>query len=161
MTRQSLADDPAGPKVSPIARGPGGSGRVLLADDDAVAANALADVLRRAGFRVLVANGGKQALRRLGTEPFDLLITEIVMAEFDGLDLLRWLSRLQPSVPAIALSGDGPDQGALYAKAAVCLGADLALSKPADPGTVLAAAHRLTGQGGRVSAPGRMPAPAA
>ena len=161
MAGQSSAEEPAGPKVPPLARGPGGSGRVLLADDDAVAADALADVLRRAGFRVLVANSGKQALRWLVTEPFDLLITDIVMPEIDGLDLLRWLIRLQPSVPAIALSGDGPDHGALYAKAAVCLGADLALSKAVDPRTVLAAAHRLSGQGGRVTAPEPMPAPAA
>jgi CheY-like chemotaxis protein len=161
MAGQSSAEEPAGPKVPPLARGPGGSGRVLLADDDAVAADALADVLRRAGFRVLVANSGKQALRWLATEPFDLLITDIVMPEIDGLDLLRWLTRLQPSVPAIALSGDGPDQGVLYAKAAVCVGADLALSKAVDPRSVLAAAHRLAGQGGRVTAPEPMPAPAA
>ena len=161
MAGQSSAEEPAGPKVPPLARGPGGSVRVLLADDDAVAADALADVLRRAGFRVLVANSGRQALRWLATAPFDLLITDIVMPEIDGLDLLRWLIRLQPSVPAIALSGDGPDQGALYAKAALCIGADVALSKPGDPRTVLAAAHRLAWQGRRVPTPERIPAPAA
>ena len=161
MIRQSSGDDPVGPTVCQLARGPGGSGCVLLADDDAAAADALAGVFRRAGFRAVVANSGKQALRRLCAEPFDLLITDIVMPEMDGLDLLRWLTRLQPSVPAIALSGDGPDQGALYAKAALCIGADVALSKPGDPRTVLAAAHRLAWQGRRVPTPERIPAPAA
>lgn len=161
MTRQGLATDPAGPAVPPLARGPGRLGRVLLADDDSVAAKTLADVLRRAGFCVRVADSGKQALQRLSAEPVDLLITDIVMPEMDGLELLRWLRCLQPSVPAIALSGDGPDAGALYAKAALCIGADLALPKPADPRTVLAAAHRLAGQGGRVPALERLPVPAA
>jgi len=161
MTRQGLAAEPAGPAVPPFAPGPGRSGRVLLADDDAAAAKVLADVLRRAGFCVLVAHSGTQALRRLCAEPFDLLITDIVMPEMDGLDLLRWLRRLQTSVPAIALSGDGPDAGALYAKAALCIGADLTLPKPADPRTVLAAAHRLAGQRHGMLTPVRVPAPAA
>ena len=161
MTRYGLAADPAGVAVPPLVGGPGRLGRVLLADDDDVLASALADVLRRAGFCVLVAGSGKQAFRRLCAEPFDLLITDIVMPEMDGLDLLRWLRLLPMSVPAIALSGDGPDAGALYAKAALCVGADLTLRKPVDPRTVLAAAHRLAGQGRGVSGPVRLPTPAA
>lgn len=125
--------------------GPGHLGEVLLADDDPAAAASLAAVLRRAGFRVRVAGTGREALRQLCTRRVDLVITDIVMPEMDGLDLLRGLRGMQMAVPAIALSGDGPDAGALYAKAALCLGANLVLAKPVPPAVVLSAAHRLTG----------------
>jgi hypothetical protein len=64
-------------------------------------------------------------------------------------------------VPAIALSGDGPDAGALYAKAALCFGADVTLPGPTDARVVLAAAHRLTGEGRGVPAALGASAPAA
>jgi DNA-binding response OmpR family regulator len=134
---------------------------VLLADDDGAAVQPLADALRAAGFYVRVAHTGRQALAQLCAARFDILITDIVMPEMDGLELLSWLRRVQSHVPAIALSGDGPDAGALYAKAAVCVGADLTLPRPADPRVVLAAAHRLTGQGRRMPASLDAPAPAA
>jgi DNA-binding response OmpR family regulator len=144
-----------------LRRGPGYLGQVLLADDNPAVLAALATVMRRAGLRVRVARTGRQAVRQVRVDPLDLVVTDIVMPDMDGLDLLRWLRRMQPAVPAIALSGGGPDAGALYAKAALCLGADLVLAKPAQPSVVLAAAHRLIGRPGAVATPAETSAPAA
>ena len=144
-----------------LRRGPGHLGQVLLADDDPAVVAALATGMRRAGLRVRAVRTGRQAVRQLQAGPLDLVVTDIVMPDMDGLDLLRWLRRVQPAVPAIALSGDGPDAGALYAKAALCLGADLVLAKPAHPSVVLAAAHRLIGRAGAAATPAETRAPAA
>lgn len=155
------ADARAGRAVPVCGRGPGRLGRVLLVADDPRLVPQLADVLRGAGFFVRVTANGRQALKQLCAAPFDLLITDIVLPEMDGLDLLRWLRRLHADVPAIALSGDGPDAGALYAKAALCVGADLTLSKPGNPMSVLAAAHRMTAHGRAAPALIERPVPAA
>ncbi|MBK1668221.1 hypothetical protein CKO28_09240 [Rhodovibrio sodomensis] len=147
-------------RVWPVpGRGPGRLGRVLLVADDPLSPSRLAAVLRRAGFFVLVAQSGRHALREICMRGFELVITDVVVQDLDGLELLRWLRRLHGGIPAIALSGAGPDAGALYAKAAQCIGADVTLPKPAEPASVLAAAHRLTARPG----PGRSwgaPAPA-
>lgn len=130
-----------------VPRAPGRLGRVLLAEDEPSISNPLANALRRAGFCVIVAADGKRALGLLAVDRFDLVVTDIVMPGTDGLDLLARLRRLQPDVPAFALVGDGPEGGLLYARAALCMGADATLPKPVDTASVLALAHRLVERG--------------
>lgn len=140
-------------------RAPGRRGRVLLAADDPAVSGRFAAALRRAGFCVRVAVDGGRALTELRTEGCDLLVTDIVLPEGDGLELLGWVRRWHAGMPAIALTGDGPDDGALYARAARCLGAAATVARSADPAGLLAAAHRLVGQThGREPAPPRSPA---
>ncbi|MBK1697473.1 response regulator [Rhodovibrio salinarum] len=138
----------------PVSRGPGSKGRVLLAESDPRLCTQLAGILRRAGFYVVAVHDGRRALVQLCDASFNLLVTDIVMPGNDGLDLLRWLRKMHPDVPALVLSGDGPEGGALYAKAAMCLGADVCVPKQAPLPNFLSAAHRLV-SAGRLETPER------
>ena len=66
----------------------------------------LADrALRQAGWTVLVADSAEAALEQAGTEPIDLLVSDIVLPGMDGATLLAHLRATRPDLPAILVSG--------------------------------------------------------
>jgi two-component system, OmpR family, response regulator VicR len=65
--------------------------RVLIVDDEAVLARTIAMFLGEAGYRVTVATDGEQAVRMLETEVPELLITDLIMPNRDGLQLLEYV----------------------------------------------------------------------
>jgi two-component system response regulator MprA len=74
--------------------------RVLLVDDDARSARALARLLEDDGFVVEVATDGAEALRRLAREPApEVLVTDLLMPEVDGLSLARKARESAPKMP--------------------------------------------------------------
>ena len=77
---------------------------VLLVDDDPDTADLHAFVLRSAGAVVHVGRDGEEALRILATERVDVLVTDIMMPDVDGFELLRQVQRVRPGLPAIAVS---------------------------------------------------------
>jgi CheY-like chemotaxis protein len=78
---------------------------VLLADDNEKLRRALAGVLEDAGYQVVQAGTGKEALAHLSSSEFDLFITDLMMPGMDGLQLLTELRRTDPDLPIIAMSG--------------------------------------------------------
>jgi CheY-like chemotaxis protein len=79
---------------------------VLVVDDEATVADALAAALRRAGYEAIVAYDGASALQAIAREGADVVLTDLVMAGMDGATLTRWL-RSDPathSVPVILMS---------------------------------------------------------
>lgn len=64
---------------------------VLVVDDETTIAEALAAVLRRAGYTALAAYDGAAALEIIGRERVDLVLTDLVMTGMDGATLIRWL----------------------------------------------------------------------
>ncbi len=84
--------------------------RVLLVDDSVDALHAFAELLEMEGERVVMAQSGAEALAAaLGTDPFDLLISDICMPDMDGHEMLAALRARAATahVPAIALTGFG------------------------------------------------------
>jgi two-component system, cell cycle sensor histidine kinase and response regulator CckA len=83
---------------------------VLLVDDDNVVVASLQHALSQAGFHVLVAADGREALLRHehSREAIDLLITDLQMPYMSGQDLARHLLATRPGLPIIFISGD-PD----------------------------------------------------
>jgi two-component system response regulator AtoC len=77
---------------------------VLIADDDSVALDLLAEVLTGEGYRVRAATGGEECLRLAAAEPFDLAIVDLRMPEVDGLQVIRRLASVQPGVPVLILT---------------------------------------------------------
>src|ERR1700722_17671919 len=100
--------------------------RILVADDEELVRASLPGVLRRAGHVVALAADGEDALRKFGSNRYDLVITDIVMPRMEGIETVRALRRLEPGVRIIAMSGRGSD-GGFYLKAAIALGADATL----------------------------------
>ncbi|PIW26323.1 MAG: response regulator [Rhodospirillales bacterium CG15_BIG_FIL_POST_REV_8_21_14_020_66_15] len=98
---------------------------ILVVEDDAELRAALHETLEEAGFRVLAASGGHAALDIIGREPVDAAVTDIVMADGEGIEFIMKAKAAKPSLPVIAMSAK-----ALYLRDAASLGADHTLQKP-------------------------------
>lgn len=104
--------------------------RILLVEDDTLFRELVHKILVRAGHGVSDAANGEIALTTFSREPFDLVITDIVMPDKEGLDTIRALRRRAPAVRIIAMSGGGVGQAGNYLTVARRLGAARVLAKP-------------------------------
>jgi len=100
---------------SPIAAPGSSAGRVLVVDDQRNMRVTTAIVLRQAGYEVAEAEGGAAALERLGSEPFDVVLTDLRMGDVDGMDVLRGALELSPSVQVIVMTAYGSIESAVEA----------------------------------------------
>ena len=112
-----------------------GAARILVVDDEEGVRGFLRTVLEVAGYDVLEAADGKQALLVVQAAPVDLVITDLVMPEQEGIETVRALRRDYPSVGIIVISGAA---GGPYLRVAETLGAHAALPKPVAPEVLLA-----------------------
>ena len=105
---------------------------ILLVDDDEGVRTLLHKALVAAGHEVEDAWNGDVALAAYRRQPRDLVITDLVMPEKDGLETIMALRRLNPAVKIIAMSGGGRTLGLgqLYLETARTFGADRILAKP-------------------------------
>lgn len=78
---------------------------ILVVDDDKLARHTLRHMLEHAGFTVILAAGGRQALRAFQERPIAAVVTDIMMPSMDGLRLIRELLMLQPDAGIVAISG--------------------------------------------------------
>ena len=95
--------------------------RILLAEDDESMRGFLVRALEKAGHDVIAFANGEEAYERLKTEPFTLLLTDIVMPKMDGIELARRASELDPDLKIMFITGF----------AAVILNNDIAAPKDA------------------------------
>ena len=79
--------------------------RILLAEDDEAMRVYLARALEKVGYRVTAVDNGVAALPLLTDEPFDLLLTDIVMPEMDGIELARRAAELDPDIKIMFITG--------------------------------------------------------
>jgi CheY-like chemotaxis protein len=122
--------------------GPNGMRRILLAEDEALAAMAIEDELLREGYEVVVAPDGQAALEAARRALPDLLLTDLRMPRLDGAGLIRALRGLAPGLPVVVMTGYGPPGGA-EAFRAEGEGPVRLFSKPLDMDAVLAELRRL------------------
>ena len=104
--------------------------RVLVIDDEPLVRHFLRQCLQIAKHEVLEAADGAEGLDRFDQAPADLVITDIVMPNQEGLETVMALRRKYPLVPIIAISGGGRVDGRHYLRFAKRLGADHILAKP-------------------------------
>jgi DNA-binding response OmpR family regulator len=103
---------------------------VLLVEDDEQLRTLLKLLLTSSGYYVLEAPNGMRACDMFSRHRFDLVITDLVMPDIDGLELIMELVRRDKNVRIIAISGKGADKGIEYLRFAQKLGASFTLSKP-------------------------------
>jgi DNA-binding NtrC family response regulator len=77
---------------------------LLVADDDPVVRDFLAEVLVREGYQVRAVGGGEECVRVAETEPFDLALVDLRMPDLDGIEVVKRLATLQPGVPVLILT---------------------------------------------------------
>jgi CheY-like chemotaxis protein len=130
---------------SEVRHGPCHRGRLLLVEDDPAVRDMLAEMLRRAGYGVRTATDGQSAMGVLRCERFDAVLTDVVMPNCDGLELLRWIADRGDGPAVVAMSGNGPDDGRLYTKAASSFGATVCLAKPIRRDALVSALDAVVG----------------
>jgi DNA-binding response OmpR family regulator len=118
---------------------------ILIVDDEALMRGALHKTLVRAGYEVEDASGGMAALHAYQRQPRDLVITDIVMANGEGLETIRALRKLDPHVKIIAISGGGAGKSNDYLDLAAKFGATRVLPKPFSGADILAVVAAVLG----------------
>lgn len=103
---------------------------ILLVEDDKELREMLKMSLLRSGFTVLEAENGKDAITHFKPLVTDLVVTDLIMPEEDGLKVVIKLRELKPSIRIIAISGGGKVGPGSYLNLAKALGADAIFSKP-------------------------------
>jgi FixJ family two-component response regulator len=104
--------------------------RLLIVDDDEMVLSGLAATMEEGGLKVDTAGSGHAAIERLNREAFDLVLTDLVMEDGDGLLLMRRMAERWPEVPVVVLTGHGTAESAMEA---VRHGAADFIQKPARP----------------------------
>ena len=143
----------SGPSASDLAResrlsGPSRSRHILLVEDHADTAEAVADFLRGAGHRVTLARSVREALSRAreaqdggGESPIDLVVSDLGLPDGSGLDIMPELKE-RYGLPGIALSGYGMEEDVRRSREA---GFELHITKPVAPQALSEAIARVGG----------------
>lgn len=103
---------------------------ILVIDDTPEMRDTLELALTAAGYQVLVATNGQTAQRTLAIVKVDLVITDVVMPEKDGIEVAMELRKSHPTLPVIVMSGGGKLASDVYLSMARSLGAKGILQKP-------------------------------
>ena len=126
--------------------------KILLLDDNTALHEPLAEILSLAGHEVTTTASGLEAVEHVRLSPCDLVITDIIMPEQDGIETIIKLRKFSPTLKIIAVSGGGILDGKFYLELASHLGADAVLEKPFSAADILAAITVAVGAG-----PGKNP----
>jgi DNA-binding NtrC family response regulator len=105
------------------------SEKVLLVDDEVDFLDTLSERMRNRGMEVSTSSSGKEALKKVEQESYDVIILDLMMPEVDGLDALRILKEKKPDLQVILLTGHATVEKGIEA---MKLGAIDFLEKPAD-----------------------------
>jgi len=79
--------------------------RILLVDDEENILDTYSSLLSEKGYTVVIADSGRKALDEFLNQPFDLVITDLAMADGNGLTLLEGIKEVSPNTPVIVLTG--------------------------------------------------------
>jgi CheY-like chemotaxis protein len=104
--------------------------RILLVDDDELSRSTIHQMLERMGHKVLSTANGSEALRLCREHSAELVITDLIMPDTDGLELIQDLRRSAPEIRIVAISGGGRVNANEYLTVARKFGAVAVLAKP-------------------------------
>ncbi|MGE4558745.1 MAG: response regulator [Desulfobulbus sp.] len=121
--------------------------RILVIDDDDQMRVLLRQVMEWAGYEVEEAGNGREGMQKQRRLPADLVITDLIMPEQEGLETIGLLRKEFPATKVIAISGGGRIGPEAYLPAAQELGADRVFSKPFDVRELAGAVKELIGHG--------------
>jgi CheY-like chemotaxis protein len=103
--------------------------RILIVDDEVTFRSVVATALTQNGHSIVEAEDGRTALAALKAQAFDLVITDVIMPEQDGLEVIMNVRDANNPIPIIAMTGH-PAKADLYLRLAKALGAQRVLEKP-------------------------------
>jgi DNA-binding response OmpR family regulator len=138
----SIMAIPRSSRAEDVAALPGAESTILVVEGHDDCASSLADLFEFCGYRVQVANSGREALRLTEPSP-DIVITELLLPDIDGYELVHQLRARRGVKPQLVIAVTSRPREA-HRDAAQGNGVDLYLSKPAEPRKLLAAVARFS-----------------
>ena len=117
--------------------------KILIIDDDELILMTCRNLLAKEGFQVFEAANGNLGIELYKNEKPDLVITDILMPDKEGLETISELRAINPACKIIAMSSGGSTQNMSFLQLAKQLGADRALQKPIKPAEMLQAVKGL------------------
>lgn len=99
--------------------------RILVIDDNDEIRGLIREILEGAGYEVVDASNGDEGIKTYRASPTDLVITDMIMPEKEGLETMVELRREFPGVKIIAMSGDGFEEPTTYLDGARLIGGAL------------------------------------
>ncbi|MFP4556544.1 MAG: response regulator [Bacteroidales bacterium] len=106
--------------------------RILVIDDDPIMRETIRDILEFENFSVCEAKDGRDGMSCLQKEQFDMIVTDVLMPEKDGIEVIIEAKKKQPQIQIVAVSGGGYISAENYLKMASDLGASAIVVKPFD-----------------------------
>ncbi len=103
--------------------------RVLVIDDEALHAETVAEALERVGYACVVATSGREGFKKIESESWDVILTDLKMADLDGMAIVRKAREEMPETEVVVITGHGDVKTAVEA---IKLGAANYLTKPVD-----------------------------
>ena len=103
---------------------------ILVIDDDEQMRVALRNLLEGSGYEVINASDGEEGLRLYHERPTDLIITDLIMPQKEGIETIRELRQDFPDVKIIAISGGGRSDPEVFLSFAKIFGAHRTIAKP-------------------------------
>jgi len=116
---------------------------VLIIDDDPQIRELWRDVLQEEGLRVLDAPSGVDGVQVAKDHAVDLVVTDILMPDKDGIETLREIKAEQPALKVVVVSGGGVTMQPTFLNVAKKFGADATLQKPVDIGEFCSVVKQL------------------
>ena len=117
--------------------------RILVIDDEEPVRNVLRQMLERAGHEVAEASDGRVGLRHVREQQIELVITDILMPEQEGIETIRALHKEFPRIKVLAISGGGRRKNLGVLSEAEFFGAHSVLPKPFERAELLKAVSTL------------------
>jgi len=118
---------------------------ILIIDDDSQVLDMLRQTLEREGYDVVVASNGRVGIKIYREDPADLIITDMVMPEKEGIETIIELKRDYPDVKIITMSGGGIINPEQYLDISRKLGVERSFTKPIERKKLLFAIQELIG----------------
>src|SRR5260370_17120171 len=117
--------------------------QVLVIDDDVAVRQTIALLLEDAGSEVVQAGDGKEGFRAFERARPDLIVTDIIMPEKEGIQTIIDIRKQDPNLPIIAISGGGRIGNTDFLEIAARLGASTTLPQPFDPEVLVGPVRKL------------------
>ena len=111
--------------------------KILVIEDNPIVRNTVMRILQSAGYSVVTAGDGLQGFAEFRKEQPDLVISDIIMPQQDGIGTIRQILAERPGTKIIAISGGGRIGNTDFLQIARKMGAVDALQKPFDPDDLL------------------------
>jgi CheY-like chemotaxis protein len=117
---------------------------ILLVEDEVAMRDVMEQALQKAGYAVIATSDRKEVLAFMESLEFDLIITDVLMPEIDGVEVIKAAKRLQPNASILAVSGGGQLTGPELCRSVTkAMGAGVFLAKPFTHDALLAAVRKV------------------